>query len=543
MEDHKIISESKGYEENGSNKDQKLESAKGEMGEVIEENKRLKFLLARLSNDYQSLQTNFTEILIQQDKQEESTKATCKTSMIHEESDFITLSLGISCTNQPCRDEKKNGKRTEKRKLDDEDLHKGLALGLDIKFDPSTTEAEVTNNHSQQRSFENEEGKGEESSEIWPHSKVMNTMKAEDKSETSQHSQLKKTRVSIRARCETQTMNDGCQWRKYGQKIAKGNPFPRGYYRCTVSPSCPVRKQVQRCAEDMSILITTYEGTHNHPLPISATAMASTTSAAASMLQSPSLTSSQQRVPPHSDIASTIINSSAANYNPNALNFSTHQISRPYPFYFPNSSISTINSHPTITLDITAPPTSSGFSYIPKYSSSITSLNFSSGFSPLQSSTMAQRSSPWSSYSGNGNYFNNGTLTQNRNQGGNVINTGKEPFHQGHLHQPIYMSNHTISQQQSVPDSIVAATKEITTNQKFQSALATALTTYVGNGTRAKENDVAESEALNLKLSGGDVSFTSSQNGIGFASSRYLNLPSSSLNKVQQGNSVNFHHH
>ncbi|KAG6480403.1 hypothetical protein ZIOFF_063903 [Zingiber officinale] len=60
-------------------------------------------------------------------------------------------------------------------------------------------------------------------------------------------------------------VDDGYRWQKYGQKVVKGNTEPRNYYKCT-HPGCIVKKHIERAVDDCNILLTTYEGNHNHDI-------------------------------------------------------------------------------------------------------------------------------------------------------------------------------------------------------------------------------------------------------------------------------------
>ncbi|KAK4394430.1 WRKY transcription factor 72A [Sesamum angolense] len=437
--------------------DDRIESTKAEMDEVMEENQRLKMYLDQILKDYRTLQRQYRDVIQQEAKKAPNIDSTHRDHDTDGPDQLFALSLGISSSSSDrVKDEPRKTLMNEDA-LEGGDKEGTLTLGLDCKFEaPKKLPTEPSPNPSPENSLEDAK---EEAGETWP-PKTMKNVRDGGDDEISQQNPAKRARVSVRVRCDTPTMNDGCQWRKYGQKIAKGNPCPRAYYRCTVAPSCPVRKQVQRCAEDMSILITTYEGTHNHPLPISATAMASTTSAAASMLLSGSSTSG------------TGLNSSspitATTGSLNGLNFYMSDNSRSKPFYLPNSSISSSPSFPTITLDLTSSSSSS-------------------------SSHLSAR-----------------------------------------------LGNFPPSQQSLAPDTIAAATKAITSDPSFQSALAAALTSIIGSGGAGLGNqNVVEKPTQTSAMASHEPfpilsSFPSTSNANKCAPS-FLNKPPSSTSSQPSG--------
>ncbi|PUZ64748.1 hypothetical protein GQ55_3G167900 [Panicum hallii var. hallii] len=339
-----------------------LALAKSEIGRLNEENKQLKNMLTRVTTNYNSLQMHVLT-LMQHRNSHRGLGAPGHELSVDPEKDqdgsqllprqFISLGTAASPDEPPLRSagaDIRGGDCSASPSNTDAAMPppvdycagKGNAATISSKdVMPLPTFDHHHHHHHHRGGAHERDQRGSSPEDPPPHhvpqgwlpSKVPKFLPAKGPEPVPEAATMRKARVSVRARSEAAMISDGCQWRKYGQKMAKGNPCPRAYYRCTMAAGCPVRKQVQRCAEDTTVVITTYEGNHNHPLPPAAMPMASTTAAAASMLLSGSMPSADGSLMAGSNFLARAV-------LPCSSNVATISASAPFP---------------TVTLDLTQP--------------------------------------------------------------------------------------------------------------------------------------------------------------------------------------------
>ncbi|KAK7400244.1 hypothetical protein VNO78_11445 [Psophocarpus tetragonolobus] len=107
-------------------------------------------------------------------------------------------------------------------------------------------------------------------------------------------------------------------WRKYGQKPIKGSPYPRGYYRCSISKGCPARKQVERSRTDPNMLVITYTSEHNHPWPTHRNALAGSSRSQPSKNNNIDASKNSENSPQNEQVGEEESNSDSSNVNKSA---------------------------------------------------------------------------------------------------------------------------------------------------------------------------------------------------------------------------------
>ncbi|XP_062013542.1 probable WRKY transcription factor 31 [Rosa rugosa] len=432
-------------------KNHELAQLQVELQRMNAENQRLKEMLGQVTNNYNALQMHLVAVMQQQ---QQSQAAADQTSQDHDQniegkSEEKRHEIGSSGSLVP-RQFLNLGPREETKA--DNDVSNSSS-------EARTRSASPQNNVSTNGKRVGREESPESETQGWGPNKVAKHNSPPKPIDQATEATMRKARVSVRARSEAPMITDGCQWRKYGQKMAKGNPCPRAYYRCTMAVGCPVRKQVQRCAEDRTILITTYEGNHNHPLPPAAMAMASTTTAAASMLLSGSMSSADGIMNQNNLLARAIL--------PCSSSVATISASAPFP---------------TVTLDLTTSPP----------------LQFQrpqQGQFQLPFPGQPQNFGPSASNPQLPQGFGQALYNQSKFSG---LQLSQELMNSTLAHQTQQQQQ---QQQQGQPssfaDTVSAATAAITADPTFTAALAAAITSIIGGSSHPNNNNSTTSNNSN----------------------------------------------